>query len=86
MDEAGRLAQVSSDENVEFGWLGDPIRHLSMLPDERFEPATASTALSPALSHFGDKLLFALSHEPDEFVVAGVFVRSCPQHHLGQHR
>ena len=39
MDEPGTLVQVGSAKNVGFGWFGDPIRHSTMLPDERFEPS-----------------------------------------------
>jgi hypothetical protein len=42
--------------------------------------------IDPALSHRGDNLLLVLSHLPDEMLIAGIFVRGCPQNHFRKHR
>ena len=74
VNEPRKLAQVRGPKNVEFAWLGNPVRHLPMLP------------VSPALPHFSQKLFLIRSDLPNEWLIAGVFMRGCPKHHFRKHR
>src|SRR5258708_4083168 len=48
--------------------------------------ARGCVAVSPTLPHPSDYLLLVLPHQPDQRLIARIFVRGCPEHHFREHR